>query len=672
MHKQSKWKDLEMSGYCFYSPDAQDLVEQAGIKEQIEEFAESNKKQTYVLRNPLSKDDADYEYDKAVTIFSSGVKPCFINLGDDEDGFDEYVEYFVEDIAFLSEKFKYREKIGRKKHWFSLFEQCEAENFDFAALSIEKPADRRLVDLITSLVVGSINDVSKINLEANGLLETIKSKIVLFDTDQTSFVFRSGAGKKFVIQGLAGSGKTELLLHKMKEIYSRDFNARIAFTCFNKILASSMKSRIPNFFDFMRVERQIDWSNKLFCFHSWGSGRDPYSGMYRYICHSYGIPFLSLQAGSFDHVCKVAIAAIKKISGERKYVFDYVFMDESQDFAASFVELCELVTEKKLYVAGDVFQNIFRPIDEGVNRADMILKKCYRTDPKNLMFSHALAMGLFENPVLRWLQPHEWDACGYIYEQKNDRALISRDPLRRFEDIPADFKSTRIHQMTDGLTIAQNLVEVVKLIISNHPSVEPGDIAIILLDKDNYIYEVITQLKIQITELLGWNVNVSFETKRSDPEKVFVSNINNAKGLEFPFVICFALNLNRHPSFRNALYTMMARSFLESHLVLGKRADQEVLQSVNQGLDFLLRNSCMDIRIPSPEEIQQGEFIVLDELPSIEEIVRAYCNEQEANPSPRLIAKLIDRISSIVGEADYDQDYLDLLLNAEYQRARVI
>lgn len=661
-----------MSGYCFYSPDAQDLVEQAGIKEQIEEFAESNKKQTYVLRNPLSKDDADYEYDKAVTIFSSGVKPCFINLGDDEDGFDEYVEYFVEDIAFLSEKFKYREKIGRKKHWFSLFEQCEAENFDFAALSIEKPADRRLVDLITSLVVGSINDVSKINLEANGLLETIKSKIVLFDTDQTSFVFRSGAGKKFVIQGLAGSGKTELLLHKMKEIYSRDFNARIAFTCFNKILASSMKSRIPNFFDFMRVERQIDWSNKLFCFHSWGSGRDPYSGMYRYICHSYGIPFLSLQAGSFDHVCKVAIAAIKKISGERKYVFDYVFMDESQDFAASFVELCELVTEKKLYVAGDVFQNIFRPIDEGVNRADMILKKCYRTDPKNLMFSHALAMGLFENPVLRWLQPHEWDACGYIYEQKNDRALISRDPLRRFEDIPADFKSTRIHQMTDGLTIAQNLVEVVKLIISNHPSVEPGDIAIILLDKDNYIYEVITQLKIQITELLGWNVNVSFETKRSDPEKVFVSNINNAKGLEFPFVICFALNLNRHPSFRNALYTMMARSFLESHLVLGKRADQEVLQSVNQGLDFLLRNSCMDIRIPSPEEIQQGEFIVLDELPSIEEIVRAYCNEQEANPSPRLIAKLIDRISSIVGEADYDQDYLDLLLNAEYQRARVI
>jgi superfamily I DNA and RNA helicase len=661
-----------MSGYCFYSPDAQDLIEQAGIKELIERFAESNKKQTYVLRKPLSKDDADYDYDKAVALFSSGVKPCFINLGDDEDAFDEYVEYFVEDIAFLSEKFKYREKIGRKKHWFSLFEQCDAQDFDFANLDVETPADRRLVDLITSLVVGSINDVSKINLEANGLLDTIKSKIVLFDTDQTSFVFRSGAGKKFVIQGLAGSGKTELLLHKMKEIYSRDFNARIAFTCFNKILASSMKSRIPSFFDFMRVERQIDWSNKLFCFHSWGSGRDPYSGLYRYICHFYGIPFLSLQAGSFDHVCKIAISAIKKISGERKYAFDYIFMDESQDFAASFVELCELVTEKKLYVAGDVFQNIFRPIDEGVNRADMILKKCYRTDPKNLMFSHALGMGLFENPVLRWLQPLEWDACGYIYNESNNRALISRDPLRRFEDIPANFKSTKIHQLSVGKSIAQNLVEVVKLIISDHPSVEQGDIAIILLDKDNYIYDVITQLKFLIAEELGWGVNVSFETKRSDPEKIFVSNINNAKGLEFPFVICFALNLNRHPSFRNALYTMMARSFLESHLVLGNNVDQNVLRNVNQGLDFLSDNACMNIRVPSPEEVKQGEFIVLDELPSIEEIVRAFCAEKEANPSPRLIAKLIDRITTMVGDADYDQEYLDALLSAEYLRHRVI
>ncbi len=34
---------------------------------------------------------------------------------------------------------------------------------------------------------------------------------------------------------------------------------------------------------------------------------------------------------------------------------------------------------------------------------DFLLNKCYRTDPKTLMFSHAIGMGLFEKPYLRWL-----------------------------------------------------------------------------------------------------------------------------------------------------------------------------------------------------------------------------------------------------------------------------
>src|SRR5690606_20953687 len=127
------------------------------------------------------------------------------------------------------------------------------------------------------------------------------------------------------------------------------------------------------------------------------------------------------------------------------------------------------------------------------NRADMVLKRCYRTDPKNLMFSHALGMGLFETPVLRWLKPSEWDACGYIYSEENGRAKLSRDPLRRFEDIPPTFKSTVIHSLEEEAVIATQLIAVVKNIIDRHPSAKQGDIAIILLDKENYIYDVIAQ-----------------------------------------------------------------------------------------------------------------------------------------------------------------------------------
>lgn len=270
-----------MSSYCYFDSEAQQLLEKAGIRKKVEDFAESKKKQTYVLCRPLSKDDASYDYHEAVAIFVSGMRPCFINVGKNQVLFKEYIDDFIEDISFLSEKYKYREKIGRKKHWESLFHNCDIENLDFNKLIFEKKTDGILIDLIISLVVGSINDIRRINLESKDLLETIKSKIILFDTDQTSFVFRGGSSKRFVIQGLAGSGKTELLLHKMKELYSTDKEARIAFTCFNKILASTMRTRIPDFFDFMRVERQIDWGKKLFCFHSWGSGREPLSGMYR-------------------------------------------------------------------------------------------------------------------------------------------------------------------------------------------------------------------------------------------------------------------------------------------------------------------------------------------------------------------------------------------------------
>lgn len=658
-----------MSEYCFFTPESKALAEASNLKEHLESYAKDKKKQLYVLCRPLSKEDLTYDYENAFVIFASGSKPCFVNTTDEDDDFDEFVDDFIDDVAFLSEKFQYRKKIGRKKSWSGLFEKTSIKDLDLDSLHLDKPTEKRVADLLTSLVIGSINDVTKVDLEANSLLDTIKSKIVLFDTDQTEFVFKAGGSKKFVIQGLAGSGKTELLLHKLKEVYSNDPEARIAFTCFNKILASSMKNRIPEFFDFMKVEKQIDWDNKLFCFHSWGSGRVPTSGMYRYICHKYEISFGSLQTGSFDQLCKKAIDEIKQVKSQEQhdYIFDYVFIDESQDFGEHFVELCELVTSKKVFVAGDVFQNIFRTIDDSVRQADLVLKKCYRTDPKNLMFSHALGMGLYEEPVLRWLKDHEWSACGYNYIERDGRAIISRDPLRRFEDIPNDFESTKIHLTNQSESVSTSIFEVVEQIRQRHQTVKPGDIAVLFLDKDRYIYDAISELESVISKRLGWGVNISYESKTSDSSKFFISNINNAKGLEFPFVICFSMNLRRHASFRNGLYTMMARSFLESHLILGNENDEELLDSLNEGLRCLHVNGYMDLRKPSLEEIEgQKDMIIWDEEPSIESRVSIYLEDRKS--SPRLKAKLIQRMSEVMESIEFDSEYFHSMIEAEYKR----
>jgi superfamily I DNA and RNA helicase len=656
-----------MSEYCFFAPDALGLSEKSGIKDLITKFAESNKKQTYVLHKALSKENSHYDYDNALIIFSLGTSPCFVDLGDDNDAFEDYQSDFIDDVNFLSEKFEYVEKIGRKKHWLKAFKYQSVKDLNLDALTLEDSSDKRFVDLLTSLVIGSINDVAKINLEPHNILDSVKSKIILFDTDQTSFVFRSGRNKRYVIQGLAGSGKTELLLHKMKEIYSNEQEAKIAFTCFNKILASSMRNRIPRFFDFMRVDRQIDWDNKLFCFHAWGSTSKHASGMYRYICHFYDIPFGTLQAGSFDMLCKRAIKEISEKPLENNFAFDYSFIDESQDFADSFMDLCELVTEKKVFIAGDVFQNIFRAIDVSVSKADLVLRKCYRTDPKNLMFSHALGMGLFETPILRWLKDQEWAACGYDYTESNNRARVMRDSLNRFEDIPDNYECTKIHQVERLETMCDSIIKVIADIKTRHETVCQGDIAVLFLDKMNYIYDVIPELENKIYEKFGWEVNISFRTKTSNSDKLFISNINNAKGLEFPFVICFALELKRHKSFRNALYTMMARSFLESHLIVNNNEKTTMMSDINAGLKFLNQHGYMDLRLPTPEElINQQDLIVLDEQHSIEEYVHNYCDGK--NPTPRLIAKLVNRMSSIIADNEYSDSEIYAILEIEYKR----
>ncbi|WP_145521331.1 DEAD/DEAH box helicase [Yersinia aldovae] len=656
-----------MSTYCFYSQDALTLAQGVGIDELINEYANQNKKQTYILCRPLSNEDVKYDYDQAIAVFSSGVKPFFINVGDDSELFEEYQEDFLEDVSFLAEKFKYREKIGRKKSWYSLFEVLPYDNLDFNSLTVEIK-ESRVIDLIISLIVGSINDTSRINLEANNLLDTVKSKIILFDTDQTSFVFQSNLGKKSVIQGLAGSGKTELLLHKLKEVYSKNPDLKIAFTCHNKILASTMRSRIPEFFDFMRVEKQIEWGSKLFCFNSWGLSRDPFSGMYRYICHFYEIPFGGFGNGDFDALCKKAIIDINNSGRSEKKALDYLFIDESQDFPQSFIDLCEMVTSKKIYVAGDVFQNIFMPISDNVNRADIVLKKCYRTDPKNLMFSHALGMGLYEEPVLRWLKKAEWDSCGYKYKQIDNRVELSRDPLRRFEDIPKDYKSTALHLLDQQDNGPAKIIDIIKDIRRRHPTLDQGDIAVIFLDTAGYIYDVIQSLKLKVKQELGWDSNISHETKSKQDGKLFISNINNAKGLEFPFVICFAMKLVKKSTFRNALYTMMARSFLESHLVLSNDKENPAMVNIQQGLDFLNVNNYMNVRLPSEQEIiNQKDFIVLDEPISISLMVKNFCADK--NATPRLIAKITDRVKRMISEDDeIDGDYVAQLIEVEYHR----
>lgn len=579
------------------------------LLEILENYSMNQKKTVYVLNRPLTDQKYSYDYSQAIIVLTPKTKITIINCGSAEDDFEEYVEDIIEDIGSISDKYDYKSIVGRPRKWRKTLVESTIKLDSIISIddligqtSLQDEKEIKKIDLLISLFIGSINDVSRVKEDVpQTLLDKVKQKIQLFDGDQTRFIYQSPENKIIRIQGLSGTGKTELLLHKLKELYTNS-NSKIFFTCHNKILAHYLRIRIPSFFNFMRVEEQIEWEKRFWCRNAWGSRINSNSGAYRYICNFYDIPFYTYSPKrTFSDVCETAINDIKNnYKGEEiPFAFTYMLIDESQDFDKNFIELCKLVTEKNVYVAGDIFQSIFDENISSTIEPDFLLGKCYRTDPKTLMFAHALGMGLFEETKLRWLEEKEWRDCGYNVEIKNSKYYLSREALRRFEDIDDDYESIKI--INHYKKLSDGIVELIKEIRNENPTVQPDDIGLIMLDLDNYIYRLADILEVKIQKTFGWSVNKAYESKEKQPNTILISNKNNIKGLEFPFVICITSEINTNLSYRNSLYTMLTRSFLKSYLLM-PNSQKGLTQGMENGLKNIMAKKQMIIDEPSVEE----------------------------------------------------------------------
>lgn len=582
----------------------------------LEQYANTLAQQTYLIDSPLGEKKYSYSFKEGMILLIPDHKVMIINNGGDKEEFGDYFEDFSEDLGHLSDRYEYKKILGRPRIWKKeLLEEIDLSNWNgdlntfLVDCQLSDANRKRQIELLISLSIGSINSIDKISSDLPGtLLEKVKQNIILFDGDQTRFIFKKINQKRITIQGLAGTGKTELLLHKVKELYTENDTNRIAFTCYNKALANSLKNRVPSFFDFMKVEEQIKWGERLWIFHSWGSKNDPNNvGLYSVICKNYGIPFLTLQNGSFDKACKSAIKDLKS-RGEIKPLFDYVLIDESQDFQESFFELCEMITSNTVYVAGDIFQNIFQ---SNINETspDFLLNKCYRTDPKTLMFAHSVGFGLFEEKGIRKLNNEQWAACGYnIEEDTEDVLALSRSPLRKFTELEkSNVESSKLIPYASN-EFGENLFKTLHEIKEKHPTVEPDDIAIIVIDKGENYFKLMTKISVRVSNEFGWMTNMIHDSKELKKGTLSISNINNIKGLEFPFIICIAnekmgLNVQK----RNSLYMTLTRSFITSYLLINKVNNRYICEKLSAGLDEISKNNKLIFQKPTTY-IDQSEL----------------------------------------------------------------
>lgn len=624
-----------------------------------------------MLKSPLGNKKYVYADKDSFILLSPHHKITFITCrGILDNVFEDYYEDVIEDIGAISDKFLYKEYIGRTREWKEkltrkVLSESLLKNINqfYNEAYVEDVVIRRKLELVISLFIGSINDITNVSLdEPKEILDKVKHKIQLFDGDQTNFIYGSLDKKVVTIQGLSGTGKTELLLHKLKELYTENESNRIFFTCHNKILAKNLHERIPAFFNFMKIEQQIEWNRRLWCSNAWGSQGDRDSGLYRYICYFYGISFYTYSQGnSFLQVCQLALQELKKKKEEEgdewKYAFSYVLVDESQDFDDTFVELCLLVTEKQVYIAGDIFQSIFEDASNHSTEPDFLLSRCYRTDPKTLMFAHALGMGLFESRKLWWLDKKEWQECGYDVQETDGKYILTREPIRRFEDLGDDYDSVRIYSTEQ---FANGIVFIIKDLIKENPTISVNDIGIILLDDKDYIYDLMTDIGDAIKQQLKWNVNVAYLSKEKVKNALFISNRNNVKGLEFPFVICVTKQITSSSKYRSALYTMLTRSFLRSYLLLQRSDNEGIRKEILAGYSEIKEYKRMTISVPNKDEIKNIKARIRFEgnAKSLAEILKEIFEEKHLTSQQQTIIKdmLIDKVKTT------DKDELTMVI----------
>lgn len=200
---------------------------------------------------------------------------------------------------------------------------------------------------------------------------------------------------------------------------------------------------------------------------------------------------------------------------------------------------------------------------------------------------------------------------------------LSRYPILRFDGIQAVHSLDIINDSTIG-----RVKKIIHGIQDENPDVMPGDIAIIYIDDSKDIYTYMDELCNAINKEFGFLVNRGYETKSATEDSVYITNANNVKGLEFPFVICITKKILSHYRYRNSLYTMLTRSFIKSYLLV---TSDDGLDVFRQGIQYINQNNCIRTHIPTDEQQKKinKQIVELqtDQVESFQEILEDVFDE---------------------------------------------
>ena len=429
------------------------------------------------------------------------------------------------------------------------------------------------------------------NVEQNSkgdIVNHLEKEIASFDQYQrsayTSFI--NGVSR---VRGLAGSGKTIVLAIKAALTHLKYPNAKIAYTFYTKSLHQHVKRLITRFYRQFE-DKDPDWE-KLDILHAWGSSYT--NGIYYNACKANDISPLSFsfaagqssKSNAFEYVCDDFLLKAKTSN----FVYDYIFIDEGQDFPPAFLKLCLNITkEKRIFWAYDELQTIFQPKSPtagdifGLNdkneptiefEEDIILYKCYRNPREILLVAHAIGFGIYGKIVQMIKNADYWQDIGYIIRsgelKENSLLQIERPKENSLDSISSKYSIDEIIRIEKHDDYSNEIFGVAKMI--NEDILEgllPEDILVITVDDRNaskYLRDIQTVLA-QEYKIKCNNIHSDkYSVKEFQIDgRVTLSTVHKAKGNEAysVFIVGSESLFSVDPTIkeRNILFTAMTRS----------------------------------------------------------------------------------------------------------------
>lgn len=345
---------------------------------------------------------------------------------------------------------------------------------------------------------------------------TPAEELQVLDRQQEALARGLGDGHR-VIRGVAGSGKTLVLTFRARHLAALHPGHRVLVTCYTRSLAGSLSRQLR---DLRNVEvRTIDQV-------IWGV---------IYSCTGSGIDFATNPA--LADRAAAALAALDASAAHPVRRYDHVLVDEAQDFPTPALQLCvRLLSDgsTSLLVVADAAQNIFRNSftwkAAGINATGRtrVLNIGYRNTREVLEFAHNF---LIRGGDVRL------DAGA---ETSDETAVIPPVLSTRHGPVPVFLISDSLP--LECLSIAEHCAE---RIAKGSP---PGSIAVLYgasraggFDWLGTLPKAFDRLGVPYRWATDPNDRSGKDTLGADAEKVVLSTIHSAKGLEWRHVVLFAI-----------------------------------------------------------------------------------------------------------------------------------